>query len=640
MTPTLHIAEAYLSQKYPMAVLKKILIPRAAWKPFPTSAEREAWEALPESIRKVHICQGEQALQQEWPHLRATNYLQFARNGNRDQYERSYFLRREILTALLVAECLENKGRFLDPILDAVWSICEESSWVMPAHMYIQGVSGLPDTGNPVVDLFCGETAALLAWTAYLVGPQLQQISPLILPRIHRELDARILTPDLEREDFWWMGFRPIKVNNWNPWVNSNWLITTLLMETDEDRRVASVHKILRSLDRFLVSYPQDGGCDEGPGYWGRAGASVYDNLALLFSATGGRLDEFNEPLIQEIGRYIYRAHIAGQYFLNFADASAVLLPDPALVHNFGRRIGDEAMSSFGAWLAQQGDLVQQGFRSDNRLPPSLGRLLPAFFSLHAIAQTPAKPPLLRDVFLNQIQVMAARDQAGSSKGLYVAAKGGHNNESHNHNDVGNFVVYIDGKPLIIDIGVETYTRKTFSPQRYEIWTMQSAYHSLPTINGVMQAPGESYAARNVACFADDSTACFSLDIAAAYPPEAKVKRWQRTILLKRQQSVLIEDAFELEDQPCELSLSLMTPCKVDASRPGLLRLEPAHMAGELISGAGELAYHPAQLDVVVERINITDQRLVSVWGSQLHRLLLRPRQLRAADTWQITLKP
>ncbi len=86
----------------------------------------------------------------------------------------------------------------------------------------------------------------------------------------------------------------------------------------------------------------------------------------------------------------------------------------------------------------------------------------------------------------------------GSARGLTVAAKGGHNDESHNHNDVGEFVVYCDGKPLLIDAGVETYSRKTFSPQRYEIWTMQSAYHNLPTIDGVQQAPGAAFAARDV----------------------------------------------------------------------------------------------------------------------------------------------
>ena len=110
--------------------------------------------------------------------------MKYARIGNRDQYEAPYFVRRDILGTLVIAECVEGKGRFLDAITNAVWSICEESSWVLPAHINAQRAgSGLPDTSEPVVDLFDAETAALVAWTAYLVGEQLQAVSPLIVPR-------------------------------------------------------------------------------------------------------------------------------------------------------------------------------------------------------------------------------------------------------------------------------------------------------------------------------------------------------------------------------------------------------------------------------------------------------------------------
>ena len=159
---------------------------------------------------------------------------------------------------------------------------------------------------------------------------------------------------------------------------------------------------------------------------------------------------------------------------------------------------------------------------------------------------------------------------------------------------MGNFVVYSDGQPVIIDVGVETYTRKTFSPQRYEIWTMQSQYHSLPTIDGVMQSPGAEFAARDVQYSADDSAARFSLDIAGAYPPEAKLKSWQRTLTLLRGQAVELEDRYELAQKPGKLTLSLMTPCRVDASQAGTLALRQAPLAGGLVSGAGKVSYDPA----------------------------------------------
>jgi hypothetical protein len=244
----------------------------------------------------------------------------------------------------------------------------------------------------------------------------------------------------------------------------------------------------------------------------------------------------------------------------------------------------------------------------------------------------------VRDVFLDQIQVMVARDQAGSSQGLYLAAKGGHNDESHNHNDVGNFVTYVDGKPVLVDVGVETYTRKTFSPQRYEIWTMQSAYHSLPTINGIQQSPGEAFAARNVSCQAGDESAQFSLDIAGAYPPAAGLKRWQRTVTLQRGRQITIEDAYELAEKPAELTLSLMTPCQVDASQAGKVVLSPAALAGEMVSGAAQLGFDPAVFDVAVEEIPLTDPRLATAWGARMARLLFTARDPSAQGSWKLTI--
>ena len=109
---------------------------------------------------------------------------------------------------------------------------------------------------------------------------------------------------------FRWMGLRGESVNNWDPWISSNWLTSALLMEPDAERRRAAVGKILRCLDNFMNGYADDGGCDEGPGYWGRAAASLFDCLELLHAATAGQCNGFTLPLVGEMGLYICRAHI------------------------------------------------------------------------------------------------------------------------------------------------------------------------------------------------------------------------------------------------------------------------------------------------------------------------------------------
>ncbi len=626
-----------LSQRYPAESLR--LVSQADWKPYPTAAARDAWEKIPAELRQSLIAAGEAALQQEWKALLATRFLEYARIGNRSYYEDENFGRRNILLALALAECAEGKGRFVDQIANGIWLICEETYWGLPAHVGVQraGVD-LPDAAEPTVDLFAAETAAALAYIRYLLAPQLDAVSPLINARIAGEIQRRILTPLLERDDFGWMGFadpqhRP---NNWNPWVNSNWLACVLFVETDEERRRRAVAKIMRSIDCFLDPYPADGGCDEGPGYWMRAAGSLYDALDLFDQATGGQVNLGSEPLVQEMGRFIYRAQIDGGYVLNFADASAVSVPEASLVFGYGQYIGDRDMMAFGAWLAQREKAARSQISTWGSPIHSPMRRLRSLFNAGAMDSAEAYAPQPRDVWLPVIQVMTARDEARSARGLYVAAKGGHNDESHNHNDIGEWVVYLDGLPLLVDAGVETYSRKTFSPQRYEIWTMQSTYHNLPTIDGAQQQPGEQFAARDVAYSADAAEARLTLDIAGAYPPEAGLKRWTRSVRLARGQAVIVEDDYELDHAPTSLTMSLLTPAQVALGQPGVIALTPADLPDGRVTASGVVHYDAAKFTASVETIMITDNRMVTVWGSHLYRILLAVRAPQQRNSWKL----
>ena len=515
----------------------------------------------------------------------------------------------------------------------------------MPAHIGVQKAgSGLPDTAEPIVDLFAAETSELLAWTVYLLGAQLDAISPLIVPRIAREMQYRILTPLLEREDFGWMGYSGARVNNWNPWIVSNWLTSTLLMETDDARRVASVFKAMQTVDHFIDPYPKDGGCDEGPGYWGRAGASLYDCLEWLYSATGGAIDVYGEPLVQNIGKFIYRVQIADRYFINFADASPVVMPAFAVVYGYGKRIGDDAMVALGAWSAKQQGAAEKGISESFG---SMGRALPSLFSLNEILDEEAVQPLPRDVFLDEIEVFVARDQEGSTDGFFVGAKGGHNAESHNHNDIGHVVVYVDGKPVLVDAGVETYTAKTFSSERYDIWTMQSQYHTLPTVNGQMQIPGRVYSeagidyhyditARDVSYAASEADATFTLDLAQAYPPEAQIDSWMRTVVLHRSEGVTIADRYALKAVTGDVVMNVLTACGAEDRGDGTIALNEVELADGRMSGAARLHYDADVFDVAIEDIAIEDARLKTVWGDLLRRITLTVKNPEPQGMWTI----
>jgi hypothetical protein len=615
-------------------MLGEQVLPVERWHPYPTAVERDGWDGLPNSIRAALVTEGEGCLGYAWPFLPATGIMEFARSGDRLRFENLYIRRRTALTALVLAECAEGKGRFLDEIVNGLWGICEETSWSLPAHLNSPTRSGgLPDPAQPVVDLFAAETAALLAWTSYLLGRRLDGVSDLIVPRLLAAVDERILAPALARNDFFWQGYGQKRPNNWNPWVISNWLACILLVERDGARRTAALRKAVQCLDLFINPHPADGGCDEGPMYWGHAGASLFDCLELLRSASGGVIDLYDQPLIGEIGTYPLRVHIAGSWFVNFADALPLSRPPSHAVAGYGRRTGRPELESFGAWLAQRPAI------GGTRAMDNLARSLYALFDTGANAPKASTPPLLRDAWLPVIEVMTARDRAGDSGGFFVAAKGGHNDESHNHNDVGAFVVFRDGNPLLVDAGVGEYRRQTFSRERYTIWTMQSAYHNgLPSFDGVQQQAGEEFSSRDVRYAADDERAELSLDIAAAYPAAAGVTRWRRCVRLERGQRVVVEDAYELAQSPKQIEFCLLTPSDVTLRENGVVELVGRELSDGRPSAAGEIRIAAPGLALTVERIPIDDVHMSPAWGDHLNRILVRLTAPPFAGTVRLTI--
>jgi hypothetical protein len=495
---------------------------------------------------------------------------------------------------------------------------------------------GLPDVTEPIVDLFAGETAVTVAWTLYLLGPELDRVSPQVRRRAEIELQRRILTPVLDRDDFGWMALNVAspehRPNNWTPWIAASVLTTTLLSEPDSERRVRTVYKMLRSIDGFLKFYPADGSCDEGPGYWSRAGGSLFDCLDLLHGATGGKLDVYAEPLVQEIGRFIYRAYIGGDYFVPIGDCSARFEPERGVIFRYGKCIEDpnlKALATFGASLES---VLEDRF---------MGRRLNEVFSAREIlGAASASPPLLREVWLGspELQLMTARSRAGSTEGLYVAAWGGHNGQSHNHNDVGNFLVFANGQPVFVDAGAPTYTAQTFSSKRYDHWAFQSAFHNVPTINGVMQSAGRQFDARDVACETNDLTAQLQMDIAPAYPASANVKSWLRIVRLHRGRDVEITEAFELSEIGGETTLNFLTPLEAGTNQPGQIDLKAISQAGSPVVKV-HLEYDATKLAPTVERIPMTDARLGKSWGTHLNHLVLHGHSPSLKDTWTLRLK-
>jgi len=490
------------------------------------------------------IARAESELETPYPMLNATLYMEFARIGNRANFENLYFRRRMMLLNFVLAELAEKKGRFTDRIIDGVWHVLEESTWILPAHNRTnKNNPGTPlidafftaeeDDDVKHIDLFSAATGAQMAMIWYLTADILDPQAPVIRRRLLSQLRQRILHPFYTYEDRdWWMGLNERKLNNWTPWIVSNVLLVTALCEEDDGQREAAVEKCMVILDRFTRDYPADGGCDEGPGYWNAAGASYFDCLELLYDLSGGKIDVFDDVLVGKMCEYIMNFSITDTTYINFADAASHLRPNFRMISRMGRRLGNDRLAAFAASITHDADKKELNTNQSYR------------FYKDMMEETPSETEFVphEKIWYDGLQVAITRDP---QSGMFLALKGGTNGESHNHNDVGQFILFDHGEPVILDAGVEQYCRDTFSSRRYTLWAMRSSYHNIPEISGAEQKPGGQYRAEVISY--DGDSGALTLELKNAYPAEAKIDSYRRCASLK-DGAVTVTDMIRLTE--------------------------------------------------------------------------------------------
>ena len=565
--------------------------------PFPAAEDRAAWEGLAATDRAALRALAERWRAVEYPPLPASRYMAFARTGDRVGFEGPYFSRRRKLIAALLGVCESGGDEDLDAVVDGLWLICEESSWVISAHNGGEhaGVEptpprALPDVERPYVDLFAAQTAMILSLACALLGDRLDRVSPLIRRRVRREIEERVLVPFESRDDFWWMGFIRRDLCNWTPWIVSNVMLSACVWIEDRARLCALLERGCAMLDRYLAVIPPDGSCDEGPGYWSMAGGALLDCLDLLERVTGGRMAFWDDEKLGRLLRFPLNAWLGGEWFVNFADCDARPdIPGERLVRA-GQALNDPALAALGARF-------RGGPEGHVRDTPQLWRLLNELFHPSTVKAEPASPP--GDVWLEDLQLRLVRRD-----GVTLACKGGVNAGSHNHNDCGGFMLYDGGAPLAVDAGNMTYTAKTFSDARYTLWNIRSAYHSVPMIGPFEQAAGEDRRAASVRKTEDG----LALDIAPAYPEEAGVRRLERRLSLGPDGSLALSDTVLL-DAPLPVQEVLLL-----AQRPELRE-------GGAVAG-GFTIRPEGPMEARVEEIPVEDPRMARSFPGSLWRLI------------------
>ncbi|MBB3702322.1 heparinase II/III domain-containing protein [Alloprevotella rava] len=598
-------------------------VAQSAFAPFPKASDAYWRNQVPKAMRQDYIRLGKKYQLATWESIPDSAFAEFRKNGNRTNYEASCFLRRRQFACLVMAEIMEYRGRFMPEICKGLhYFLDKEPWWGVPAHY----PKAHPDSSKQVVDLFNAETSSMLAWSLYMLGEEIDNVEKGLTERTYSEIRRRFLRPTVTEKQSWMR-----KVNNWNSWITSNFLATSLICEpsgSNELHRALDVSEACLRL--FLKGYPDDGGCEEGAGYWDRASASFFESLWMLRAAASTMLPTDHryvltpaeEEKVAAMGRFISTMHIGNLSFVNFSDAKVHNVPNINIMFPYGawlnsshstqpalQKVGLQLMQ-FAAYVANQYDYYRKPSTLFLKTGcwPTLGRELMLLSMLPQLRKSKALQPQTKEAYLQNLQIMVA-----GNRNWLVAAKGGTNGESHNHNDVGSFVVYRKAKPVIIDLGRDIYTAQTFSSRRYELINNRSMYHNVPLINGVEQHSGLQYHATDVQHTVSDSASIFTLDIANAYPKEAGVSKWQRTVMLnKKRNRVEVSEHYQAHD----VIITLMCYGCPAMQKNGQL----------LLADGVKLVYDADKTTVAWQKVVMPEGMMKKQWDDNVYRIELKPK--------------
>ena len=524
-------------------------LPEAPAAPGARIGDRAAWERLAQIPQAKNVIHGAEAvLREPIPELTEAMRAEYAASGNRDTFEGPYKQRLLYLPRLVLAEGLENQGRFTDKIADYLEAILAETTWVQPAHD--KRSQAERDAGLEILDLGSTARALCLAYTLDWVGEKLPQV---FVDRVRAELDRRIFAPyervaratSMPRGNDWWFMNR----NNWNAVVNGNVVMAALAVEPDRVRRARFIEAALRANPFYIAGFEDDGYCSEGIGYWNYGfGHQVKLGLAVR-AATGGKVDFLAGEKQRRIMEVAYHFQLENGLSPDFADGMGK--PEPVILA-LCRQAWPDCFSS----AAFQDHLLSGGIET---------------VALRAFGQEPPEAAPTMDrlpirSWLPSAQVLIAR--TATDVPFALAAKGGYNNENHNHNDVGSYEISLAGESLAGDPGAEKYTAKTFSKARYESKINNSFGHPVPVVAGRLQETGTEYRAKIVDHSFSYERDTLTLDLSGAYKvPE--LTRLDRTFKFDRKAwTVTVTDHVEFSS-PCAFSVPIISRTAVEALPDG-----------------------------------------------------------------------
>ncbi|MBO4490738.1 MAG: heparinase II/III family protein [Lentisphaeria bacterium] len=509
---------------------------------YPRFSDRTAWE----NARKSPYCdmilrEADKIGEGDVPQLLFSEYRKFAENGDRAGYQKPYFKRRANIACLSLAMCLTgDKTKYMSRLLDNIVAVMEETTWTLPAHAKWDKTRLLAPKPS---DLFCCETGALLALVHHLLGEELDREYENLSEQIRMKVLERtvyniLFDPDSGKMHGWYTKERP---NNWTPWCAYNTLICIFLLEKDTGRLAQYVREFMRVIARFAAHYPDDGYCEEGPAYYEKAGLLMFGAMQLMQKAQPGSMDKlFAEPKIRAMLEFIGHMRMNSDQMLSFADSQPEFPAALHLIIPCAQLLNSATLLTFCS-----GKTATLGNSSDS-LHAGLGLL----FDCSGLPEPGRERHESFICFENHLAISRRKE-------FTVAVKVGNNAESHNHNDLGNFVLYHKDRPVVIDAGSAEYSRINFSSQRYTLWYTRGSGHNAPVFGDVEQLAGRNY----TASFLQADPEKIAVDLSKAYPESAGVRSFRRSLDIG-EEKITVSDDFSLET-PLPATVTLLTPSSV-----------------------------------------------------------------------------
>lgn len=458
-------------------------------------------------------------------------YRKFYEDGDRRSYEDIYFARRGRLSYLTLAILLHRRAEDIVALEDAIWATCEEYTWVLPAH-----TSDLGDRYNTeVIDLFSAETGFALSEIVYLLSDVLD---PKVVQRIRECLEERI--------------FRMYLSNTYN-WehVSMNWAsvcagcVGGAFIYCAPERFHLVHDRILATMETFLKGFGEDGICLEGIHYWGYGFGFFTYFAQLLYEFTDGKENLFNNPICQKTAFFQEHAFLRKNHTISFSDGERNGSFLPGLTHKLHQLYGSKLLPLEYAAFTEY----------CHRFPAYLRNFF--WVDPDAPVCTPAEKT---DKYFPTSQWFVS-----STKNLSFAAKAGHNDEPHNHNDIGGFLLVCDDGQLLCDFGAGEYTRDYFQDNTRYLYLCNASFgHSVPIINGTGQLPGKQHQGRVLS----HDQGVFCVDIAGAYAVKGLSSAIRQMEL--EESGFVLKDSFEGSSlRVIERFVAIIPP----APEPGGVRL-------------------------------------------------------------------